>query len=101
VLKPGLFAKPFNPQPMRHQPENHDWTDPAAHDHDSGRPHKPDQQKDTANSHVKDEATPPAPPEKAPSSSEMGKGASRKRKLEDLNDREDLSERLFSDRNLF
>lgn len=84
---------------MRHQPENPDWTDAAARD--SERRHKPDQPKDTANPHAKAPKAPAAPPGQVVSSSGVGKGASRKRKLEDLSDREDLSERQLSDRNLF
>jgi hypothetical protein len=86
---------------MRHQPENQDWTDAAAGDRDRDRRHKPDQQNDTANPHAKAATTHSAHPDQVVSSSGVGKGASRKRKLEDLSDREDLSERQFSDRNLF
>ena len=80
---------------MRHQPENHDWTVPAAAEHGSGRP-KPDPQKETAKARVGDVSS----QDQAVPSPDSGKKASYKRKLEELNDREDLSERLFSDRNL-
>jgi hypothetical protein len=85
---------------MRHQPENNDWMGPSAPYSDSDRRKTTDQEstdpeKDTTKRHAA--AAPAADPEQAPTGAGPGRG--RKRKLEDLNDRDDLSERQLSNRN--
>jgi hypothetical protein len=97
--KAWAFAKPLNRNHMRHQPENNDWMGPSAPYSDSDRRKTTDQEKDKTKSQTPTDPT--ADPGQAPTVSGPGRGASRKRKLEDLNDREDLSERQLSDRNWF
>jgi hypothetical protein len=84
---------------MRPQAENNDWMGPSAPYSDSDRPKTADQEKDKARTKGHAATAPAADPGEAPAISVPDKGASRKRKLEDLNDREDLSERQLSDRN--
>lgn len=70
---------------MRHSPKN-EKPDRTIPQHPSGKEDKP------ARSGKK---SPPDQPADA-----SGQAANRKEKLEELTDRDDLSERLFSDRNL-
>jgi hypothetical protein len=83
---------------MRHQPENNDWMGPSAPYSGSDREKTTDPEKDNAKTKRR---APAADPGQEPTVSGPGRGTSRKRKLEDLNDREDLSERQLSDRNWF
>ena len=78
---------------MRSSPKNKDW-----------QKHSPGPQSDKNHAQPADPEAgagrnPAANSTGAEASGKPGRQATRKKKLEDLNDREDLSDRTFSDRN--
>jgi hypothetical protein len=81
---------------MPHQPENNDWSDSSS---GRGRRNKADREKDATLPNMKAGRADPAKRGGAGTPAGPGKGTARKIPLEDLNDREDLSERNLNDRN--